>query len=112
MEILPVMLRFLVPALLFASCSEDAELKLRSEAQTLRILELESRLAVLRERMSTPVSDRAADLEAARRSAEKAGEELRAKEAELLRIQDAVALSDKEFEVYKRKYKKAEGGKP
>ncbi|MCW1915890.1 hypothetical protein OJ996_20045 [Luteolibacter sp. GHJ8] len=90
---------------LLVSCGEDPELKLRRETQTRRIVEMEARIAVLRERMRTPVPDNSSGLEAARRASEVAQEGVREKEQELALLESAVQRAEQELADFERKHK-------
>ena len=90
---------------LLNSCGEEPEMKARREAQTRKIVELESRIAVLRERMKTPLPDKTSDLKAARHAAEAAQQDTEAKEADFARIRAAVEAAEQEFEAYQQKHK-------
>jgi uncharacterized protein YhaN len=105
MKILPVMLALGILSSLLSSCGEDPEMKVRREAQTRKIVELESRIAVLRERMRTPLPDKTPDLEAARRAAETTQKNVEAKGIDFARIQATVEVAEQEFEDFQKKHK-------
>lgn len=90
---------------LFTSCGEDPDLKARREAQTRKIVEMESRIAILRERMRAPVPDRTAKLNSARRAAETLQGTVKEKELDLARIESAVETSERELDEFQRKHK-------
>jgi hypothetical protein len=111
MRLLPIMLNACLTSLLLTSCSEDPESKTRHEAQTRRIVDMEARIAVLRERMRTPIPDNAARLESARRAAELMQGTVKGKELELERVRSAVKVAEQQLEDFERKHK-ISGGRP
>lgn len=94
----------LLLSVISVSCGDDPELVRYRDQQKAEILNLESELAILKERMEQAPPDRSADLVRLKQEASKDQKEIELLEAEIVELEKRKAEIDADHQAYRRQY--------
>ncbi|NJM38990.1 MAG: hypothetical protein HC845_14635 [Akkermansiaceae bacterium] len=91
-------------SLVFTSCGEDKTMVEKREKQKVEIARLTGELAIIDEKIKAMPADVSAEIEEARKVAEKQAAEAAGLEREIAKLEERKAALQSEYDTYKAKY--------